>query len=87
MPEPDRELLVLRLVEDRSYREIAVRMNCTSVVARRRFSRSFRRLQLTLRRSAIMTTELPSALKLYRGELRDAIERDLDLKARHSRVP
>jgi RNA polymerase sigma-70 factor (ECF subfamily) len=48
MPEPDRELLVLRLVEDRSYREIAVRMNCTSVAARRRFSRSFRRLRLTL---------------------------------------
>ena len=48
MAERERELLVLRLVEDRSYREIAVRMNCTSVVARRRFSRSFRRLQLTL---------------------------------------
>ena len=46
LPEPERELLVLRLVEDRSYREIAVRMNCTTVAARLRFSRSFRRLQL-----------------------------------------
>jgi RNA polymerase sigma-70 factor (ECF subfamily) len=48
LPEPERELLVLRLVEDRSYREIASRMNCTPVAARRRFSRSFRRLQLAL---------------------------------------
>jgi hypothetical protein len=33
-----------------------------------------------------MTTELPSVLKLYRSELRDAIERDLDRRARHSRA-
>ena len=33
-----------------------------------------------------MTTGLPSALKLYRSELRDAIERDLDLKASHLRA-
>lgn len=33
-----------------------------------------------------MTTELPSALKRYRSELRDAIERDLDSKARHAQA-
>ena len=33
-----------------------------------------------------MSNELPSVLKLYRSELRDAIERDLDHKARHSRA-
>lgn len=48
LPEPERQVLVLRLVEGRPYREIALRMNCTPVAARLRFSRSFRRLQVAL---------------------------------------
>jgi RNA polymerase sigma-70 factor (ECF subfamily) len=48
LPETERQLLVLRLVEDRSYREIALRLNCTPVAARLRVSRSLRRLQVTL---------------------------------------
>ena len=48
LPEKERQLLVLRLVEDRPYREIAHRLNCTPVAARLRVSRSIRRLQLAL---------------------------------------
>jgi len=48
LPESERQLLVLRLVEDRSYKEIAIRLNCTPVAARLRVSRSIRRLQLVL---------------------------------------
>ncbi len=48
LPEAERQLLVLRLVEDRPYREIARRLNCTPVAARLRVSRSIRRLQLAL---------------------------------------
>jgi RNA polymerase sigma factor (sigma-70 family) len=48
LPESERELLVLRLVEERPYREIARRLQCTPVAARLRVSRSLRRLQLAL---------------------------------------
>ena len=48
LPEAERQLLVLRLVEDRPYREIARRLDCTPVAARLRVSRSIRRLQLAL---------------------------------------
>ncbi len=48
LPETERQLLVLRLVEERPYREIARRLNCTPVAARLRVSRSIRRLQLAL---------------------------------------
>jgi len=48
LPEPERELLVLRLVEDRPYSEIALRLHCTPVAARLRVSRSLRRLHLAL---------------------------------------
>jgi RNA polymerase sigma-70 factor (ECF subfamily) len=48
LPESERQLLVLRLVEDRPYREIARRLDCTPVAARLRVSRSIRRLQLAL---------------------------------------
>jgi RNA polymerase sigma-70 factor (ECF subfamily) len=48
LPEAERQLLVLRIVEDRPYREIAARFNCTPVAARLRVSRSLRRLQLAL---------------------------------------
>ena len=36
LPEAERQLLVLRLVEDRPYREIARRLDCTPVAARLR---------------------------------------------------
>jgi RNA polymerase sigma-70 factor (ECF subfamily) len=48
LPESERQLLVLRLVENRPYVEIAERLGCTPVAARLRFSRSLRRLQLDL---------------------------------------
>jgi RNA polymerase sigma-70 factor (ECF subfamily) len=48
LPESERELLVLRLVEERPYREIARRLQCTPVAARLRVSRSLRRLHLAL---------------------------------------
>ena len=46
LPETERQLRVLRLVEDRPYREIARRLDCSPVAARLRVSRSLRRLQL-----------------------------------------
>jgi RNA polymerase sigma-70 factor (ECF subfamily) len=48
LPEDERQLLMLRLVEDRSYREIAQLLRCTPVAARLRFSRTLRRLTLAL---------------------------------------
>jgi RNA polymerase sigma-70 factor (ECF subfamily) len=48
LSEDERRLLVLRLVEDRPYREIAQPQNCTPVAARMRVSRSLRRLHLAL---------------------------------------
>ena len=48
LPDSERELLVLRLVEQRPYREIAQRLQCTPVAARLRVSRSLRRLHLAL---------------------------------------
>jgi DNA-directed RNA polymerase specialized sigma24 family protein len=41
-------LLVLRLVEERPYKEIAQRLHCTPVAARLRVSRSLRRLHFAL---------------------------------------
>ena len=46
LPDSERELLVLRLVEERPYGEIARRLQCTPVAARLRVSRSLRRLHL-----------------------------------------
>ena len=48
LPDSERELLVLRLVEDRPYKEIAQRLQCTPVAARLRVSRSLRRLHFAL---------------------------------------
>ncbi len=48
LPDSERELLVLRLVDERPYREIAQRLHCTPVAARLRVSRSLRRLHLAL---------------------------------------
>ena len=48
LPDAERQLLMLRLVEDRPYREIARRLDCTPVAARLRVSRSLRRLNLAL---------------------------------------
>ena len=44
----DRELLRLRVIEERSYRDIAIRLRCTPQAARRRISRLLRQLQYTL---------------------------------------
>jgi RNA polymerase sigma-70 factor (ECF subfamily) len=48
LPERDRELMRLRVVEERPYSEIAVRMRCTPQAARLRVSRVLRQLQYTL---------------------------------------
>ena len=48
LPNSERELLILRLVEQRPYVEIAQRLQCTPVAARLRVSRSLRRLHLAL---------------------------------------
>lgn len=45
----DRDALELRVVEDRSYLEIACRLRCTPQAARLRVSRALRRLQLGLK--------------------------------------
>src|SRR5262249_39159845 len=48
LPQRDRELLQLRVVEERPYRDIAVRLRCTPQAARHRVSRLLRQLQCTL---------------------------------------
>ena len=48
LPERDRELLRLRVIEERSYRDIAIRLRCTPQAARHRVSRLLRQLQYTL---------------------------------------
>jgi RNA polymerase sigma-70 factor, ECF subfamily len=48
LPQGERELLLLRVVEERPYREIAVRLRCSPQTARARVSRALRRLQLAL---------------------------------------
>jgi RNA polymerase sigma-70 factor (ECF subfamily) len=48
LPARDRELLRLRVVEERSYRDIAARLRCTPQAARHRVSRLLRQLQCTL---------------------------------------
>jgi RNA polymerase sigma-70 factor (ECF subfamily) len=48
LPEKERELLRLRVVEERPYREISRRLGCSPAVARLRVSRALRRLQLSL---------------------------------------
>jgi RNA polymerase sigma-70 factor (ECF subfamily) len=48
LPERDRELLRLRVIEERHYRDIAVLLRCTPQAARHRVSRLLRQLQCTL---------------------------------------
>jgi RNA polymerase sigma factor (sigma-70 family) len=48
LPGPERELLLLRVVEERPYREIAARLRCSPQTARARVSRTLRRLHLAL---------------------------------------
>lgn len=48
LPRKDRELLRLRVIEERPYREIAARLDCTPQAARLRVSRLLRQLQYTL---------------------------------------
>jgi RNA polymerase sigma-70 factor (ECF subfamily) len=48
LPETERRLLLLRVVEDRPYREIAALLQCTPVAARLRVSRALRRLHHAL---------------------------------------
>jgi len=48
LPQQDRELLRLRVIEERPYRDIALRLRCTPQAARRRVSRLLRQLQYTL---------------------------------------
>jgi len=48
MPDPERELLLLRVVEEQPYSEIAARLRCSPQTARARVSRALRRLQLAL---------------------------------------
>jgi RNA polymerase sigma factor (sigma-70 family) len=45
----DRDALELRVVEDRSYAEVASRLECTPQAARLRVSRALRRLHLSLK--------------------------------------
>jgi RNA polymerase sigma factor (sigma-70 family) len=48
LPQEDRELLRLRVIEERPYREVAAQLECTPQAARLRVSRLLRRLQYTL---------------------------------------
>ena len=47
LPAGERELLRLRVVEERPYREIAERLGCSEQAARLRVSRALRRLHAT----------------------------------------
>jgi RNA polymerase sigma factor (sigma-70 family) len=48
LPEPDRKVLDMRVVEGRSYDEIAASLKCTQVAARLRVSRALRRLNIAI---------------------------------------
>jgi RNA polymerase sigma factor (sigma-70 family) len=48
LPETERELLWLRVVEERPYREVARSLRCTPEAARVRVSRALRRLRLAV---------------------------------------
>jgi RNA polymerase sigma-70 factor (ECF subfamily) len=48
LPDADRRVLDLRVVEGRPYKEIAARLRCTQVAARLRVSRALRRLNIEL---------------------------------------
>ena len=48
LPDSDRQVLDLRVVEGHSYNEIAARLSCTQVAARLRVSRALRRLNIAL---------------------------------------
>jgi RNA polymerase sigma-70 factor, ECF subfamily len=48
LPEAEREILDLRIVEERPYTEIAARLRCSPQAARLRVSRALRRLNLAL---------------------------------------
>ncbi len=48
LPDAERDLLDLRIVQERSYRDIADRLRCTPAAARLRVSRTLRRLNLAL---------------------------------------
>jgi RNA polymerase sigma factor (sigma-70 family) len=49
LPPADRDALELRVVEDRSYSEVASRLKCTPQAARSRVSRALRRLHVDLK--------------------------------------
>jgi RNA polymerase sigma-70 factor, ECF subfamily len=49
LPHADRDALELRVVEDRSYSEVASRLKCTPQAARSRVSRALRRLHADLK--------------------------------------
>ncbi len=48
LPEADRQVLDLRVVEGRPYTEIAAALSCTQVAARLRVSRALRRLNIAI---------------------------------------
>jgi RNA polymerase sigma-70 factor (ECF subfamily) len=48
LPQEDRDLLRLRVIEERPYREIAAQIECTPQAARLRVSRLLRQLKYTL---------------------------------------
>jgi RNA polymerase sigma factor (sigma-70 family) len=48
LPEADRQVLDLRVVEGRPYNEIAAELSCTQVAARLRVSRALRRLNIAI---------------------------------------
>jgi RNA polymerase sigma factor (sigma-70 family) len=51
LPEADRQVLDLRVVEGRPYSEIAAELSCTQVAARLRVSRALRRLNIAIGRN------------------------------------
>ena len=48
LPDADRRVLDLRVVEGRRYDEIAAELSCTKVAARLRVSRALRRLNIAI---------------------------------------
>jgi len=80
LPDSDREVLELRVVQERPYSEIAGRLSCTPQAARLRVSRTLHRLNLALEEATM--TELHAGLDLYREQLREATVRDLHERRR-----
>ena len=85
LPQEDRELLRLRVIEERPYREIAAHLECTPQAAAASRLTPTPPTPVHPRRTTPMN-DIPEELRLFRSQLLDAIDRDLGRRSPHSRV-